>query len=816
MWILECDAFEGRKLWLRPGRLYLFGRTSSEPGQLAISDKTVSRKHLTIQVDNVPEGGGRNLNSRSRVTIEDLNSKKGTLLNDVQIRGQTQALAEDDNEIKLGACAQTIRVRWEPVVLSFSFTAKELRADPWTTLREGLEQLDIKYSSEYEPSTTHVVSKKRNTSKGLQALINGRYIVTDSFITAIVEAATLPDGAEEGDPSPLEQDFERNWPHAIDHLPPRGEEPSDRPQEAYAPDERRLEVFDGYTFIFYDQKQHDNLFPVITSGKGKALYTKVVPRQTHIDDFIRHVKGVAGEKGLGSFEDGSEGRGVVVVRYLPPKDADSEWFGQFMNDYAQRLDHRPIDQREFLEAILVCDATMLRRPLQESTQPELPATQRARRDGGSRMDVDQPSEEATEDKVLPPPARRGRGRRGATSRFKGFELESDSDGETSAAPVSEVVQQDEPIAASQDSLFVSQNASNDNVAESQDNPLPRNGRRSQRKRALSPLPEHNDRALLDGIAPSTTAAKRRRVAAGKDPLPSPKPVPEPVDEDEQMTTESPPSKKLAATRGRGKKIKAGDDIIELARQVREEEEAKAEVERKTQAEKNEGIDYTAIRALHIVEECKVHYPSERDSASSRDQEIADGRWDPRWNGRKNFKRFRKQGEAPGRAPTRIILALEEVKPKEYGIGDDYWLENEGTRSKKDTQPSQATQAKETLPKPVEQPPRRTVVPLDSSDEEDGGEEDSVMADVAPPEPELRRSRAAKAAERDSAKRATQSQSQSQATSSASTRARKRAAPPEPVKEKVAKRPRRGVAKDSEASGDDSDDGLKFRFGRRKI
>lgn len=60
MWLLENldDVFEGRRLWLRPGKLYLFGRTVSEPGQFAISDKTISRKHLTIQVDEVPEGGG--------------------------------------------------------------------------------------------------------------------------------------------------------------------------------------------------------------------------------------------------------------------------------------------------------------------------------------------------------------------------------------------------------------------------------------------------------------------------------------------------------------------------------------------------------------------------------------------------------------------------------------------------------------------------------------------------------------------------------------------------------------------------------------
>lgn len=32
-----------------------------------------------------------------------------------------------------------------------------------------------------------------------------------------------------------------------------------------------------------------------------------------VDDFVCFVKGVVGEKGFGFFEDGSEGKGVVVV-----------------------------------------------------------------------------------------------------------------------------------------------------------------------------------------------------------------------------------------------------------------------------------------------------------------------------------------------------------------------------------------------------------------------------------------------------------------------------------------------------------------------
>ncbi|KAK0648869.1 hypothetical protein B0T16DRAFT_427844 [Cercophora newfieldiana] len=821
MWLLESDSFEGKKLWLRPGKRYLFGRTASEPGQLVISDKTISRRHLTITVEDVAEGGGQNLGSRSRVIVEDLKSTKGTLLNRVQIRGLSKSASADVNELKLGTCADILRIVWQPVVLSFSFTSKELRADPWAKLRGRLEQLDIKYSSEFEQATTHVVSKKRNTPKGLQALINGRHLITDSFINAIVEAASVPDGRPENASSPLEEDFLGNWPNAIDHLPPRGEEPSDRPPESYAPNPRRQDVFDGYTFVFYDRKQYDNLFPVITHGKGKALFKEVTPNVTDIDDFIRYVKQVAGEKGLGSFEDGSEGKGVVVVRFTPAKDDDYEWFANFFTSFAQRLDHRPIDQREFLEAILACDASMLRRPLQEESQPGGGGS-RAAQDGQTRMDVDQPSAPQESDVASPP--RRGRARR-AVSRFKGFELDSDPEDETPAPPPAEevapVVVASEPAAASQDSLFVSQLDDFVIPEESQEEPPTRTTRRSQRKRALSPLPEHDESAFLDGIAPTIAAAKRRRIEAGKEPVPPP-PEPKPTIKDEEMS--SPPNARSAATRGRKKRLLDGQDILELARKRREEEEARIAAEQADLEKVDDDIDYAAIRALHIVEEIAVRFPNEDAPGRSRDQDIADGRWDPRWNGRKNFKRFRKQGETGGRPPPRIIVQLEEVKPKEYGIGDDYWLEDEdsnkrkqGSQRESQSQFANGTSAgreTEAASNGREKPAtRRTVLALDSSDEDDMVE-DSVSPDLDDPAPEPARSRAAKAAEREAARRAQlQSQSQSQSQPQSQT-GRKRPAVAEPAGERASKKTRGKLqVRDSEDSGD-SDDELKFRFGRR--
>ncbi|KAL2757023.1 hypothetical protein ACRALDRAFT_1062659, partial [Sodiomyces alcalophilus JCM 7366] len=260
MWLLEQegDVFGGRRLWLRPGQLYLFGRTTSEPGQHVISHKTISRKHMTIRVDSVPQGNSQDLSTRSDVTIEDLSTKTGTTVNGKKFKGETYTLTQPSAEIKLGSCPDIFRLSWHPVALAFSFTSRELQADPFSRLRDSLEQLDIKISLEYNiRHTTHVVSKKRNTPKGLQALINGRCIVTDAFVDAIIEATQRPGDGEPSSPSPLEQDFDGNWPNPLEYLPPRGGEPVERPTDAYAPDAGRQDVFEGYTFIFYDRTQFD-------------------------------------------------------------------------------------------------------------------------------------------------------------------------------------------------------------------------------------------------------------------------------------------------------------------------------------------------------------------------------------------------------------------------------------------------------------------------------------------------------------------------------------------------------------------------------
>ncbi|KAJ4266232.1 hypothetical protein NW762_004213 [Fusarium torreyae] len=792
MWILESsEAFDGRRLWLRPGKTYLFGRTAAEPGQLAISHNTISRKHLTITVSPVEQGQAHNPTSRSTLTIEDLATKIGTVVNGEKIKGKKKVVEGPKGEFTMGKCPHKFCITWEPVVFAFSFTSKELQTDPLTTLRERFEQLDIKLVTEYATSTTHVVSKKRNTAKGLQALINGKHIVTETFLDAVVEAGSLADGAKVTDLSPLEQDYNQNWPDALQHLPPRGGEPVQHPDSTYAPDPGRSDIFEGYTFIFYDKVQYNNLLAPVTNGGGKALLGNVVPEETEVDEFVQYVKSVAGEKGLGAFNDGSEGKGVVVVRFIPSKGSSVDWYVEFFRSVSLRLDHRPIEQSEFLEAILIKDASILRRPLEvessQNTQEQHQIRHAAEVSSVSQPPYTQAPASQSADESQPAP-RRGRTRRTVKRRFAGFDDDADVDMDdtpSASIPVKQPITQAATQApVEEDGLFVSQEQ--DMPPEHQPSS---NTRSSQRKRRASPLPEDD---LMDGMTTAAERFKRQRIERGED-------LDEPAQQMETESAEPPPEPK--------KKIKKEFDILAMAAQNREQEEARARAEKEDLANLPDDVDLSEIRRLNIVEEMEVRQPSR---SRTREQDIRDGRWDPKWNGIKNFKKFRQRGEATGRQPARTIVPLTQVKTKEFGVGDDYWLEDEEIQRRK-RNPSQppAAEPEAATPAPAptrSQKPKRTVgvVLSDSSDEED---KQASQRSSAP----ATRTRGAQAA-------ASQSQSQANTRTQSSrntSQGSKRAAAEPAAGQQPPKRTRQTRRAAEIADSDDSDDELKFRFGKRR-
>lgn len=662
------------------------------------------------------------------------------------------------------------------MVFAFSFTKKELQTQTLTLLRERFEQLDVKLITEYRKETTHVVSRKRNTAKGLQGLINGKFIVNETFLDAITQAAAASDDSQVPQPSLLEQDYDRNWPDAAQHLPPPGGEPVVHPNSAYQPDPARKDVFEGYTFIFYDKSQYDTLLAPVTAGGGKALLGDVVPEQTEVDEFVRYVKSVAGEKGLGAFDDGSEGRGVVLVRYLPSKGVLIQWYTGFITAVSLSLDHRPIEQSEFLEAILSKDASILRRALEVESQQNTQEPQRTSRATRAHPEASNPEAQSTTSQPIEqsqPAPRTARTRRPMRRRFAGFD--DDADVDMDDVPPASAPDNGSPP-ADEGGLFVSQDP---------DAPVPEQNssatRRSQRKRPASPVPEDD---LMSGMAPSAARFKRQRIERGEDVSAS---NPEP-EESSQTAQISPP-----------KKIKKEIDILAVAAQNREEEEARARAEKEDLANLPDDVDLSEIRRLNIVEEMEVRAPAQ---SRTREQDVATGRWDPKWNGIKNFKKFRRRGQVTGRQPARVIVPLTEVKSKEYGVGDDYWLEDEDTQRKKKTvsQPSgRESQPSAPAPSSSRTNQRRVVVSEDSDEEEE--EETPILSSS--------RTRNARAA-------ATPSQSNTRTQSSRTTsQGSKRAAAAEPAKEQPTKRARSTRKVFEVADSDDSDDELKFRFGKRR-
>ncbi|KAK7985473.1 FHA domain-containing protein [Apiospora saccharicola] len=835
MWLLENEgeAFEGKRLWLRPGKRYLFGRTvaerkrlatppdtyasanDQEAGQLAIKGpkaNTVSRKHVTISVDPVKKGDSQSLLSRSKVTVEDLGSKLGTTINEHKIKGETYVIKQDNSTLQMGSFPNKFKITWFPVVLSYSFTKKQLQDDPLGKLRQNLEQLDIKFISEYDVrQTTHVVSRKRNTSKGLQALINGRYIVDYTFPEAIVAAAT-PERSDDGvDRSILETDFVGNWPEAMQHLPPAGNEPTSRPAQAFAPNAARAELFEGYTFVFYDRGQYDSLLGPITNGKGKALFEEVVLHETAPDDFVRRVRGLAGEKGVG--DNGNEGRGALVVKFLPqtPENPDiQQWYSDFQAVVAAELDYRMIDQKEFLDAILGSDASVLRRapevaPQKGSQPPQQPAAQ-------SRPTSQAPADgeaEGSGSGSQPSMARR-RPVRAVASRFKGFVRDDSSDDEmqdsavdTTTTSVSASVPVTASAAESQGGLFVSQEVAPDASEEPAPMPL-----RSQRKR---PAPSVD---LLEEFAPGAALLKRRRIEAGEDPAPRPTQSAKP-------TAERPAVKTKAKAAKKNQEI----DILEMANKHREEEDARAAAERAELKLAPEDLDLAEIRRLQIEEpmELRQAVPLVR----SRDQDIADGRWDPRWNGLRNYKRFQPKGAVgAARPPQRIIVGCDEVKAKTAGIGDNYWLEDNDTQKRREKEKrsqnsnmntmttfreTQSTRRNNTIsptPPPLGRSRGGASAEAEAADDmmEDDEDDDIVFSAST-------RSRSTRGAATQKTSSDQQSQ-RSQRTTQASIRtSTKRPAAAPPPKEQPTKRSKT-IAIPASDEDDESEDELRFRFKKR--
>jgi len=137
-------------------------------------------------------------------------------------------------------------------------------------IRQALRFADIKLSTKFGGvGVTHVVATKRNLPMVLEGLIAGCFIVTDEYINDLAKASTRINGSQK---APLEVDFDAHWPDPTRYVPPPSKEPIPRPDEYFAPNKERVNLFSNFTFIFCSQNQMENLGNPINRG-GERLFS---------------------------------------------------------------------------------------------------------------------------------------------------------------------------------------------------------------------------------------------------------------------------------------------------------------------------------------------------------------------------------------------------------------------------------------------------------------------------------------------------------------------------------------------------------------
>ncbi|KAM5432492.1 hypothetical protein McanMca71_004366 [Microsporum canis] len=639
-----------------------------------IDNRTISRKHLIIEVGKVKPGDGSHIHTKSKLVISDPGSRWGTTLDGTLITGESKDLgSRDEYKLSLGRYPSVLRIKWCPVVLSFSFPTKQLKVkDPLAHARSQLEELDIKTVIPYVVGkTTHVVQSKRNTAKGLQALINGCYLVQDSFIERIRYAASPKDVEHEESLSPLEEDFDNAWPNPAEDLPPRGNAPTELPDSAYEPNTDRINVFEGYTFVFCDKKRFEDLQGPISNGHGKALLYEIDPETTKAEDMVDYLNKAAGVKGLACEQDGTGG--VLLMQFRIKGHED--WSAALENKVTQLTGQQPVEASDFLDAILRNNASQLYRryekpvdqdPSPPATVPNTDPEQTQMVSSNSNTNV------LVEDSQKEARSLKQNKSKGYVPKFKdfddGFDMES--------IPVYQLEEEERDTQA----------AVPDSIHDIVPSSVPSDGEK--------------DDTVMD-LLPGAAAMKQR--VGNKRPL-------------EQKQATPPPQK--------AKRPKL--DIKEAARQRREEVDEAATARRKEDAISFqaivEGMDLVQIQKLVAVEEMEV-----KPRQSHRNNPADDSRWDERWNGRQNFKKFRRKGDTDVlRRRRAIIVPLEEAKKKDFGIGDDYWGASTTTPSERQRSPSVSNIESVTTSQEIPQPAAPASRPKPQKRSRDAGESDDGL------------------------------------------------------------------------------------------
>ncbi|KAK5104807.1 hypothetical protein LTS08_002700 [Lithohypha guttulata] len=816
MWILEtqADFLRGKRVWIKPGKRYL--------------------QHFTLTVAQVQDEDVSRIHVRTKITITD-HSKAGTTVDGEFLKDASTELKHEINNIRPGTCPIPLVVTWVPRVFTFALTKKEIKSGLLKIKQQSVQELDIKAVPDYVAGhTTHLVTQKRNTPKTLQALIEGRCIVTENYVDSLVYAATPSNPDEPHSLCLMEADFDENWPGELSHLPPKGKEPTEKPAEAYEPNPARAKVFEKHTCFFFEQSQFDQLLPPITTGHGKAFLFNTKPNSTTIEEGLTFVRDTIG----------SSGKAILVK--LNVEEDESSWLADYIQELCFQLGQEPASQSDFLDAVLANDASQLRQPLDpNASTTRLGSRKRARPDAESvasgqkhgsshgsaatasivgastprspvpaqttaSVTTSQPTQGSAADDDNPRPRKRPR----PVSQKPPSIFDDDFDPDAIAAYEDESGEESAPqpqSSKSQITQSTTQSRPNtqldDSDASVKDEPASHQARRQAPASLLADLEED-----MDDLLPAATAMRKMN-----------------QEEEAEAARKGIPLKSALAqpdTKGRskGKKVKLLDVREAVrARKEADEESAVRDHERiqALQAE-DEGMEGPANFVNIKTFALPLHKKPDNAPSTSRGEG-----WKPEWDGRKNFKGFRRARDIAGGTATtprrnKIIVPLVKVTQQNYGLGDRYWAkvpteqqEPSGT-SQSQGRPSQRSQ---TMRRDVRRENTTFSDDSDSSLEEQAETETTRLqreAEHVLDHPvDLDAPRQTRGGD-------TQTQTQiskgSATTSSRSAQGAKRPASSTPTGRSTATKKQKTLPvqsiPDSDVSADDSDD-LKFSFDRKK-
>jgi hypothetical protein len=631
--------------------------------------------------------------------------------------------------------------------------------------------------------------------------VSGAHIVTNKYLDAIIDAATSSN--DEPDtylPSRLEEDFDTFWPKEKEYIPPPGAEPVLREAALLEPNRARSEVFKGLTFIFLSEQQHGSLQNPISGGGGKALLYNLEMGKTKVEDYVEFVRNTAGEKRRSKAGNGR--LPVITVRIAKPDVGMEEWEFGFRTSAEQQLGQRQIVQNEFLDAILLNDASVLNKPPSEAVDVPSSMTVAAKKSTPSVHEAaptiqpsspSKPTEAAPaaiDEPVKPNPRKRPLRRGLATSRFTGFD---DYEPPTKTRKI-EATQTDTQMEDIQESAPVHESYP---ISQTRSQARSQPATQSALRRSLTPEDTIEPADQMNELFPVAAAMRSRRAAT--------RAASQSVDPESHPTTTSKKSQ-AAEVLEKLQKAKKRAAPKEIDVKERLQTRVKLEEEKRIADEENlqqllEGVEISEIRGLAQIEEMDVVPRTDRP-VQQRSEVHGEG-WNDDWNGRKNFKKFRRRGAEQAPRTPKVIVPYEEVPQKKGISGSDvFFLEAEtqtsirSSKSKKKGRQDSSDDENTGFTRRKRSTQQDVVVVEDSADED----VDPVVTGTASSN---------RASGRVAETQVGDSQAQSQTQTLTQRGGRKRGAPVSMAGQPASKR---RVISRRDVSSDDEDTG--FRFKRR--